>query len=62
MEQFYYILETFLILRLYQQSIKYFAVYEEKINCAPVIIISMTKTNNNCVISMADVWAIKIHN
>ena len=33
-EQFYYILETFLILWLYQQSIKYFAIYEEKINCA----------------------------
>jgi hypothetical protein len=37
-EQFYYILETFLILWLYQQSIKYFAIYEEKSNCAvPVI-------------------------
>jgi hypothetical protein len=32
-EQFYYILETFLILWLYQQSIKYFAIYEEKSNC-----------------------------
>ena len=32
-EQFYYILETFPILWLYQQSIKYFAIYEEKINC-----------------------------
>ena len=27
-EQFYYILETFLMLWLYQQSIKYFAIYE----------------------------------
>ena len=34
MEQFYHILETFQILWPYQQSIKYFAVYEEKINCA----------------------------
>ena len=34
MEQFYYILETFQILWPYQQSIKYFALYEEKINCA----------------------------
>ena len=33
MEQFYYILEAFQILWPYQQSIKYFAVYEEKINC-----------------------------
>ena len=31
MEQFYYILETFPILWLYQQSIKYFAIYKEKI-------------------------------
>ena len=29
----YYILETFPILWLYQQSIKYLAIYEEKINC-----------------------------
>ena len=33
MEQFYYILETFQILWPYQQSIKYFALYEKKSNC-----------------------------
>ena len=31
---FYHILETFQILWPYQQSIKYFALYEEKFNCA----------------------------
>ena len=35
-EQFYYILETFPILWLYQQSIKYFAIYEEKSKCVRV--------------------------
>ena len=32
-DQFYYILETFPILWLYQQITKYFIIYEEKINC-----------------------------
>ena len=32
MEQFYFILKTFQILWPYQQSIKYFALYEEKVN------------------------------
>ena len=35
-EQFYYILETFLILWLYQKSIKYFAIFEEKSKCGLV--------------------------
>ena len=33
MEQFYFILKTFQILWPYQQSIKYFVLYEEKNNC-----------------------------
>ena len=45
-EQFYYILKTFLILWLYQQSIKYFTIYEvpetvQQTKCSKKVVIDI---------------------